>query len=1633
MTAAQQAPGAAAELAQLRQDSMRLRFDKFSPRLLTWLGALPTWTVSLGVSLGLGQTAAMIGDIVASLRTADLIESRQVLQWNGEPADAFWLRPSIRPDLGSYLQKFPQSQLGRDLGDLAAAVAKQQAEAVSVGSIGSEDWAKIITDYLDDPSGGLLLGAVNALLGTDRFVAAKTLVTAARGIGELASSSLLDGARRARWRVDGAMRVAQDLERLTDYCHRPEIEQAIEDLLAGPGKTWALHLLGDSGVGKTMLIRYLASGRFSADHQRAGRFLVTRVDFDRLDASYPEQRPAELLLALGTELEPFVTTRDIDNRYRRFQDRANLLQERRSGGEDDESDLVETAKQFARFLRSLPARVLLVLDTCEELAKLYTPLTDAPAINATFHVIELINAELDTVRVLMAGRRWLVPPPDQKRRASGPLLHPRSYLRVMRVPGFSKTEAEQYLEAREGKRRAADQQARPLPPGLLDAVLARSRSRGRRNHPRYSPFELAAYCDWIAEDPLLDADRLRTAPGDPYVEWRIIDKLGDDQARTALGTAAALGRFDFKLIAPALDRAELDPGHVFDVLAAQEWVNVLSLRADGRPKVIEVDEHLRNRIRRVTAVDSARFPVDRLQLGQDAREVIDRTELADIPAETVVAAVVLLPAQVAAGVWRQIEDKVTAGGQWGWADEVASRVRAAEQARLDQEPDSPTIMAALIVSQACARLHRRSGSGPDVPRLWLNAEREAARYPDGADRAALVLRIRLGRIAAGDFAGKSLLSAALLSAQKDLLPLTGAIIAAIRGCIGRAEDLPDPMPALIEAWAQNTDDLAVKAAAQLAASALRLWAGEHDAAARLAEEAIESANRGVSRAARPWADWVVPHRLLDQCRLIRMHIAWRRGEPIDAVPWEDWRAAALDHTADIDAERLVSATVRFELGHRLVTAQALAVIGGAEQYVPGRRAVAWVHGQVPPLVIQLARAWQVRGDPDRCARVLRDRLELAVATGDDPDIIERCDLALLWLCRRERSTQWSALISRLSVSGTPAQRQEAWLVRTLVDGERPKDPEEAGSWSTWWQCQDRGLELDELWLPVEATAADRRELAERWPREFATRIWADPPARPVAATGRHDFDPAEEIRLGNGLSLPPGDAGRATAAAAEVAALRLPRRRWTTLLDAGLELLGADDQGGGYEAVLLARLAAVRAHDVAAGDNAMWPVDLTSKQAAAVFADRPGWEERLEVLKAYLAGRNQALQRVASPEYRLPIRRTSLERLRSVLGNLPDGVTLILSGAALAITVSATTAFTAFNVIDVALAIAAASGIRVSLQLVPYEFTAARAVEVHSSGGLLTARAVRSRGMRDLTGLRFLTLAGALFGRWSMLALFFPWRGTWQQSVPAGPGPVFDVSGLRLPRQEGVRYLTTIELIVSDAACDPLPWEQWLGPAGTAEQESQIWYRRVAGPPRSLSYGTWRRAGALYRGPRHLAPVIDELDDRSALRLLHLVTTPVPTHGGWRLRVTDTGRALGVVTRGKRADEELLSIDQFPLKNTAVVVLQADPVDRYAEPLGDLRAGFITCAQDLVAGGAGAVLVIPPLPDRLAADAVKIAWRAIAGKFTRPSPMSLLRIAAHLKKLIAEAERPPDNTESAVLDVQLFLRTADQNSHSIAD
>ncbi|WP_214107918.1 helix-turn-helix domain-containing protein [Acrocarpospora catenulata] len=798
-------PGLTPELldAELdrRADARRTdRLSAFAPETLAILALLPEWTESLASRISFGRDN--VQDLLDQLIKQDLVELRPTLGEDGAEETTFWLHPAARTEVSAYLRRVHPAVLPRARTELCAQLWRiarppETVDLDRVPPLGQylainsppdlpalrddfdelfitagfdrlRNWYRVAELYVEDPSGIQLVQETSRRVESGDVPGAARLVAVARMLGETLGGHLGHSARRAAWRVSRAEREAEDVHFLRHYLRRREIENALAaSILPGSSSTrttihpswpmpvevsdrdlpertlaeggeaqepdrpvpWAVHLLGEGGMGKTMLVRYLMSGRFARD-RGLEPFPVARIDFDHLDPRYPEDRPGEILVALAAELLGFVESRDAEARYNRFREAVDRLHEELSRREREGSVvdrlLEEAVAGFTRFAAELSRPAVLVLDTCEELAKLYPPRSPAPAIEVTFRVLELIHARMPEIRVVLAGRRWLTPSSSDEENAAGPVLLPRGYLRVVPVAGFTEDEAAGYLAER------------AVLTGQRSAILARALMSEQLG---FNPFDLAAYTEWALSDPDLD---LSGTSGDPYIERRIIGRISETPIARALAVVAELGRFDRPLITPALHRLGLDPDLVFDDLAAQEWIQVVELGPDGRPSIIEVDAHLRDRLRTTTSAAPTRFPLTRPQLGRDAATVIQSAPSLDtVPVSTVLAAVRLLPLPEAAALWSAIEDRTVRENAWAWAANVTTRV-AAETTGDATGGMTPTILAAVLATQASARIHTGGGG---VAEIWRQVEEYAERHPTQA--RTLAARAFLGLAAAG--------------------------------------------------------------------------------------------------------------------------------------------------------------------------------------------------------------------------------------------------------------------------------------------------------------------------------------------------------------------------------------------------------------------------------------------------------------------------------------------------------------------------------------------------------------------------------------------------------------------------------------------------------------------------------------------------------------------------------------------------------------------------------------------------------------------------------------------------------------------------------------------------------------------
>ncbi|WP_152546907.1 ATP-binding protein [Amycolatopsis orientalis] len=1507
-------------------------------RTLCRVSLLPEWTPELAVRLHLTGPGELPG-LVERLVEADLIERRASRTAAGDAPGPFWIRTRRRREVGDYLRdKLGVQRLQAEYNLFCGEVSKLDHDGLGV-------WL-LVRRFYSDPTGALLLDCVEGFLRERDLAAAASTVATTRVVSDVIGGTLEDAVKRAQWRLDREYRTKDDLGHLSGYHRRSEIEDVLEELIHGRDGKWAAHLLGNAGVGKTMAIRYLASGKLAGD-RGLGRFPVARVDFDHLDPRYPERRPGELLLAMTDELLGFATTRDAEHRYRAVRDAADALHEELSRSFPDpvraERLRLEAIERFADFVRRLPAPVVLVLDTCEELAKLYAPGAQAPAIDQTFDLVERLHDQVPSVRVLFAGRRKLVSAPGDGPHG-GPSLKPREHVRIVPMCGFTRSDAEGYLAERE------------VPVEVWPALLDRSLEDGR-----YNPFELAGLCDWVRDEPALDLAGLTGKDKDPYVERRILARIQDRQVNSALPVAAAFGEFDRDLITPALTRARVDVKAAFDGLAAQEWVNVRKLGRDGMPSVLEIDEHIRERLRAVLDRSPERPSPDPHALGRDAAAVIKQKPFSEVATETVVAAVRLLPPEEAADLWRWLDDAIVSRREWAWAEGVAARVAAMEQARVTS--GGPTILAAVLATAAAARVH--NGHRDGLERLWSGVEEHAARMP-GKGSAALQVRARLGQISVdeSDDLPDHVASFLDLCLIDDSTVPADSMVAAVENLITRPAS-----PVFFLLLREVLERLIERAQPRLAAAAAILLAGlwlrrdverpvldDLERATNRLQECLRDEDRNLWDPPE-YADWVVPRGLLERLRLMRVLIALYGGEPLPETEWRAWSGELRLAGDDIDADRLRAAL----LDHRLASTVDVAIPHLRLEPLSGRP-LSWLHnGFGRPLVVAIADAMGMRGDYDRAAELLERQRRLAVAAGDQAELIESCDLALLRLCRQE-GTQRHAHVRSLAYEGTPRLRDEACLVLRL-SGNIVGDWRELCTPFGRWRCDPRGT-------------PPARDEADRW------------------ATDHLDHWEAESLGLPPPVSRLPVDgplaSGRASLMAGEIhAKLGHVEESWRLLENAE----EAFSSCGFPEGIDRARALRMPSVEVA--------------QASSKRARRRRWTP--EVVRLFAAFLSYTVGAYVHRCRRWVAGHTGRQMSFVLLMCLALGV--------IASVFSAVSGGSAGWVIGLGLGVAVVMALS-RVGAADMEFTVRR-LEIRRQGPDSLAADYLLTGY---PGRELAKLAEEPKKDRERKYLATPlWSEVYQPDIePPFPEGVVDLLvDLMIPTTTAIVLL---EIPREDQFA--FPWENDLGQGmPTKDLPRVVWTRWLPGPVAEPGVLTRPAGGKLLHAPVSLwpGPVWNE-DMPGFKRLVHVVGTPVRSSAGWQFRVRDTfGEASRASSRGSNSREDLLDLYSLTKDPVALVVLQAEPVDGPPTPLGRAREPFVRAATAAMDKAVDAVLVIPPLPDRLARDAVEMIWRA-ANRFEGTTGPALFSLVADLKTMVYKADRVGTDSPYACLDVLFFLR-----------
>lgn len=1127
----------AATPAMLFTELRAALIKSFDPRALAWLALLPAWTERLALACHFPVGSENLEELLVRMETAGLCSRSDPTEPLHDPPDVPPRRASIVQERYFWMPAADRTEhISRLLRDPGAAFLRGEAwkAAESINAAGPDifvpktvrEWSELVErDRISGSAAAWLTEKARDLIKQGATGEALDLLTTGKELSSILGGTLEGTAARGNRWVELVYRMKQDERLLKDFVERTEEIEEVEKLLLPSTEYWAVHFVGPGGVGKSMLVRYITS-RLALQRKIA----VARIDFDHLSPEYPLRKPGQLLSALADELQSFSESTRHDKLAEEFQQRVLQLHEVISGpagaatGSADpgtftaelkpEADPLASTRRaefqdaldtFCDLLRPLPEPVLLILDTCEELAKLTPSGAMLPSLMATFEMLEYVHKKVTSVRVIFAGRRLLALSGEEQPNGSagwyvdeaataakGHLPKYKGYLRIHQLRGFDREDSETLLHSKSG---------RELDDAMKKAVLARSREpsaaipilRVTPEAPdladeRYNPFDLALYGDWLGESPQLTAEVINSGTADPYVELRIVRRIKHAIVRAVLPAAILLRRFDKDMLRSAMP-SEGNTDEVFRELGDMEWINYQSDQALGTA-FLEIDRNFYKRIWQYFDAYPRREEIDRsrTQLRAGLAQQVRDKALRELGVDHIDATLRLLAAEEAAKLWDEIERRVPSEADWSWARTVAERVLGEDGAAAPSETAggwvSP-LRAAVRATHTAAMI--QSDIGFDAREAWRVVENTVDSYPVPVIGAWLRQRAKLGRVTAQFFAiaavflpavgtagvalkpsevevGRRCFAEAveelteLLETFKDAeqgSPLAPDHLAQLRGGFAAAwEHLLDVAEAAkacgeqgfnIPSLDPQIDTPAIPSAYRMILDGRAAMLKGRERQMYLFHEALDEASNPWTRPV-PWADWRAPSSLRDRIRLEVL-----RCLPVSEVlrryssEMTQWlaEAGAPEQLRSIDSERLVSIIIGIQLAGRPLGWSETTDLANTVEYQQDRRATAFAHHETRPLFVALARALTSIGDAESAFELLEAHLADASETGNDGPTVRLAQREIARTIRRMRLYGRSSdLLHRLAISSEPDDVAAAWQVFVTAGGSRELRPAE---------------------------------------------------------------------------------------------------------------------------------------------------------------------------------------------------------------------------------------------------------------------------------------------------------------------------------------------------------------------------------------------------------------------------------------------------------------------------------------------------------------------------------------------------------------------------------------------------------------
>ena len=1089
--------------------------DELGAEAVLWLAAPPLWTAAVAEATQFPGRPLL--EFVRRACDAGWCQVRGTLH-APSPDLRFWMADEIRREVLDVLRDSRGAQeLRREAQRIAARVAAASGKIIPAlpEDVLAEDvlpaplqaWTELMGSGDRGDSARLLLGLTAQAVAERDLGRAQDLVAAGEAVAAVTAGTAEQALGRARRMLALGMRRRQDERAIGEYLNRPELSERGRPP-AGPGiRLGAAPARARRGrqddADPLHRVRPLCREKGTA--AVPGRPRGLRLH----QAGLPSPPAVQLLLELAEELSLHAAVSDRAEyalgTFRRSATRAHEAVSglREADGAPLENPLVAQAvDNFGDVLAQL-GNVLLILDTCEELAKADMGNPGAPAVRETFKILERLHARASNLHVLFAGRR---PLPSH------------GYLAVQPVAGFTVDEARRYLAT----------SRRPIPADLADAMIRQSPAVDGAVPPagqlpdRVSPFDLALYAAWAREDPDLSVTTIEGG-SDAYVKGRIIERLGDPLVKRALPILATAGRCRVSTTAEFLERnpAGLDctPAELGRRLAGQEWID-----AEGDPPThITARPALARRLRRYFGAEERRaeFSAQTAALASLLRIQIGAVPLAEIDVDELIAALRLSSPPDAAALSDSLAERaMEPPGHWTTIGNMTRRILG----EWDEEewPTTPALRATVVAASIAAS--RREFPLFDARSPWETVRRWAGRHPDPVSRQSLQFRAALGLLPYapddeslwGTLEGNppepvgDVLAAAFADVVYRLLE-AGLYHAAERldrsmRLIPMAPDLSDSSLVVMWRIPRIQELLAHDRLAQIpwapvvwswVARARLLAFDDQPEAGRLLEDAKKVVAAARRYSPRSWPDWIQPEDLTARVFIEHCLIAPPGGLTVLA----DWEAYAADHLGTIDGERLASLCLRIRLRHGVVDASVAERWEAADSYILNRVPSCTAHDLVPPLFVSVAEAWMSARRPQKALALLDRRRAEALDTRQDDLTVRHADAATLAVIRRLRLSDRISLIYGLATDDaaqvTPGLRGLALRTRAILHSgpiptgvQSTDDPE---VWHALWQSseteninvvpvassQPRPARSTSDVADIEADLAEMRALTER--------------------------------------------------------------------------------------------------------------------------------------------------------------------------------------------------------------------------------------------------------------------------------------------------------------------------------------------------------------------------------------------------------------------------------------------------------------------------------------------------------------------------------------------------------------------------